>query len=152
MRFHSVAGFGLHREFLGRDLFSYKREVDMKKAFMAALILFCWVSVPALAQQYGPFTALSVDKQVVEDVFAQGNDIYVKINNQFQNATFSVKISNENKSHYRTWVNGQDEMQVKVYQSQKENRQGYTYRISTTAKYVEYWMDGKLVLHLERTS
>lgn len=124
----------------------------MKKAFVAALVLFCWVSVPAQAQQYGPFTALSVDKQVVEDVFAQGDDIYVKIDNQFQNATFSVKISDENKSHYRTWLNGQDEMQVKVYQSQNKNREGYTYRINTTAKYVEYWMDGKLVLHLERTS
>jgi hypothetical protein len=124
----------------------------MKNAFMVATILFCWISVPVLAQQYGPFTALIVDKQVVEDVSAEGNDIYVKIGNQFQNATFSVKISNENKSDYRTWLNGQDEMQVKVYQSQKENRQGYTYRINTTAKYVEYWMDGKLVLHLERTS
>ena len=128
----------------------------MKKWLIVVLVLFCWASVPALAQplaqQYGPFTALSVDKEVVEDVFTQGNDIYVKINKNFWNETFTVKISNGNKSEYRTWLNGQDEMQVKVYQSQKENRQGYTYRVNTTAKYVEYWMDGKLVLHLERTS
>jgi hypothetical protein len=124
----------------------------MKKYLIVALVLFCWVSVPALAQQYGPFTALSLDKQVVEDVFTQGNDVYVKINKNFWNASFTVKISNGNKSGYRTWLNGQDEMQVKVYQSQKENRQSYTYRVNTTAKYVEYWMDGKLVLHLERTS
>jgi hypothetical protein len=124
----------------------------MKKCLIVALVLFCWVSVPALAQQYGPFTALSLDKQVVEDVFTQGNDIYVKINKNFWNATFTVKISNGNKSGYRTWSNGRDEMHVKVYESQNENRQGYTYRVHTTAKYVEYRMDGKMVLHLERTS
>jgi hypothetical protein len=124
----------------------------MKRWFIVSLVLFFWGSVPALAQQYGPFTALSLDKQVVENVVAQGNDIYVKINKTFWNATFTVKVSNGNKTGYRTWSNGQDEMQIKVYESQKENRQGYTYRVNTTAKYVEYRMDGKLILHLERTS
>jgi hypothetical protein len=124
----------------------------MKKWLMVIWILVCLVSVPALAQKFGDFSAIRMDKDVVEDVFTQGNDIYLKINKAYWGAAFTVKISNENTSGYRKWSSGDEEMTVKVYQSQKENRQGYTYRVNTAAKYVEYWMDGKLVLLLERTS
>ena len=124
----------------------------MKKWLIVISVLVCLVSVPALAQKFGDFSAIKMDKDVVEDVFIQGNDIYLKINKAYWGATFKVKISNDNMSGYRTWSSGDEEMAVKVYQSQSQNRQGYTYRINTTARYVEYWMDGKLVLHLERTS
>ena len=124
----------------------------MKKWLIVISFLVCLVSVPALAQKFGDFSAIKMDKDVVEDVFIQGNDIYLKINKAYWGATFKVKISNDNMSGYRTWSSGDEEMAVKVYQSQSQNRQGYTYRINTTARYVEYWMDGKLVLHLERTS
>ena len=124
----------------------------MKKWLIVISVLVCLVSVPALAQKFGDFSAIKMDKDVVEDVFIQGNDIYLKINKAYWGATFKVKISNENMSGYRQWSSGDEEMAVKVYQSQKENRQGYTYRINTAAKFVEYWMDGKLVLHLERMS
>ena len=124
----------------------------MKKWGIVISVLVCLVSVPALAQKFGDFSAMKMDKDVVEDVFTQGNDIYLKINKAYWGATFTVKISNENMSGYRKWSSGDEAMTVKVYQSQKENRQGYTYRINTAAKYVEYWMDGKLVLHFERMS
>jgi hypothetical protein len=124
----------------------------MKRWLMVIAVLFCLVSVPALAQKFGDFSAVKMDKEVVEDVFAQGNDIYVKINKTYWGAAFKVKISNEDMSGYRKWSSGEEEMTVRVYQSQKENRQGYTYRVNTAARYVEYWMDGNLVLHLERTS
>ena len=124
----------------------------MKKGLIVISVLVFLISVPVLAQEFGDFSAIKLDKEVVEDVFTQGNDIYLKISKAHWGATFKVKLSNENMSGYRKWSTGEDEMTVKVYQSQKENRQGYTYRINTAAKYVEYWMDGKLVLHLERTS
>ena len=124
----------------------------MKKWLIAISVLACLVSVPALAQTFGDFSAIKMDKDVVEDVFTQGNDIYLKINKAYWGATFKVKISNDNMSVYRQWSSRDEEMAVKVYQSQRQNRQGYTYRVNTAAKYVEYWMDGKLVLHLERMS
>ena len=124
----------------------------MKKWLIAISVLACLVCVPALAQTFGDFSAIKMDKDVVEDVFTQGNDIYLKINKAYWGATFKVKISNDNMSGYRQWSSGDEEMAVKVYQSQRQNRQGYTYRVNTAAKYVEYWMDGKLVLHLERIS
>jgi hypothetical protein len=134
-----------------RDIVSnILREGVMKRWFFVTAILFCLVSTPAFAQQHGDFSVLKMDRDVVEDVFVQGDDIYVKVDKAHWGATFTVKISNENKAGYRTWLSGAEEMPVKVYQSQKENRQGYTYRVNTAAKYVEYWMDGKPVLHLER--
>jgi hypothetical protein len=126
------------------------REIRMKKWLIVISVLTCLVSFPAQAQEFGDFSALEMDKEVVDDVLAQGNDIYVKINQAHWDAAFQVKISDENLSGYRKWSGGEDEMTVKVYQSQKESRQGYTYRINTAAKNVEYRMDGKLVLHLER--
>ncbi len=41
-------------------------------------------------------------------------------------------------------------MPIKVYHTQKKNKQGYTYRINTSAKFVEYWTNGELILLLER--
>jgi hypothetical protein len=122
----------------------------MKRLFFVMAFLFCLVSVQAAAQQHGGFSVLEIDRNVVEDVFVQGNDIYLKVDKARWEDDFTVKISNENMAGYRTWLGGEEEMPVKVYRSPKENRQGYTYRTNTEAKYVEYWTNGKLVLHLER--
>ena len=124
----------------------------MKRSFLIMTVLFCLAPTHALAQEHGDFTALYTDRSVVEDVFVRGNDIYVKVDKAHWEEDFTVKISNENMAGYRKWLSGEEEMHVKVYRSQKENLQGYTYRVNTAAKYVEYWMDGKLVLHLERSS
>lgn len=124
----------------------------MKRWFLVIAVLFCLVSVHAAAQQYGDFSALYMDRNVVEDFFVQGNDIYVKVDKAYRQENFTVKISNEHMAGYRTWLSGDEEMPVKAYRSQMHNRQGYTYRVNTTARYVEYWTNGKLVLHLERAS
>lgn len=124
----------------------------MKHWLMGISVLICLASAPATAQDFGAFSAITMDRNVVQDVFTRGNDIYVKVDSAHWDATLNVRVSDENMAAYRTWSNGENEMTIKVYQSQKENLQGYTYRIHTTARYVEYWMDGKLILHLERTS
>ena len=121
----------------------------MKRWIPVIAVLFCLASVNAAAEQPG-VSVLKMDREVVEDIFFQGNDIYVKVHEAYWEATFTVKISNENKADYRTWFSGEEEMAVKVYRSQSENLQGYTYRVNTAAKFIEYWMDGNLVLHLER--
>jgi hypothetical protein len=67
-----------------------------------------------------------------------------------RSATFTVKVADSNMADYRKWYDGTSEMTVKVYQGQQTDKQGYTYRVSTTAKYIEYYLDGKLILQLER--
>jgi hypothetical protein len=118
---------------------------------MLALCLF----VPAAVQAQqganpGTFSAIKMDQDVVDHVLTEGNDIYVKVHSDYWGAEFIVKISNENMAGYRQWLNGSSEYPTQVYRSNQKGKQGYTYRINTGAKYVEYWTGGKMVLHLMR--
>jgi hypothetical protein len=127
----------------------------MKGLFVVLLILALFMPMGALAQeetQYGDFSALTMDEEVVSHVFSEGNDIYVKIHKDYWDADFIVRLSNANRMDYRTWLNGESDRVVRVYRSQQTDKQGYTYRINTSARFVEYWMGERLVLHLERTS
>lgn len=125
----------------------------MKRLFSVLFILTLFMPTSVQTQeqtQFGAFSALEMDKEVVDHVFNEGNDIFVKITEDYWDASFTVKISNANRMDYRTWLDGALDRQVNVYQSQQKGKQGYTYRINTRAKFVEYWMADRLVLHLER--
>lgn len=125
----------------------------MKGLFAVLLIFALFIPMDGLAQeetQYGDFSVLTMDEEVVGDVFSEGNDIYVKIQKGYWDADFIVKLSNANQMDYRPWLNGELDRVVKVYRSQQTDKQGYTYRINTVAKFVEYWVGDRLVLHLKR--
>lgn len=124
----------------------------MKRWTFVVAIVFCLVSARAFGQEHGDFSILEMDQSVVDDLFVRGNDIYVKIDSAYWGDVFTVKISNENMADYRSWLSGEEEMTIMVYRSPKANRRGYTYRVNTTADYVEYWVQGRLVLHLGRAS
>ena len=124
-----------------------------RTALPLLLVLVCFFAAVTWAgegDQYGPFTAIKMDPEVVRDVVVEDNDIYVKVAESYWGEEFIVKISNDYMTNYRQWLNGSWEMPVLVYQSQQKNKQGYTYRINTGAGFVEYWTSGKLVLLLER--
>jgi len=126
----------------------------MRKLFVAVLAFAFLCPIAVQAQEpatFGPFTALKIDKQVVQGVVADGDNVYVKVAEDFRDASFTVKISNKNGTDYRKWYGDKTEMVVKVYQTDKINKQGYTYKINSSARFIEYHMDGKLVLQLERT-
>ena len=119
--------------------------------FLLVLLCFCVTGTWAgEGDQYGPFTAVKMDPEVVRDVVVEDNDIYVKVAESYWGEEFIVKISNDYMTNYRQWLNGAWEMPVLVYQSQQKNKQGHTYRINTGATFVEYWTGGNLVLLLER--
>jgi hypothetical protein len=125
----------------------------MKQAIFAMMALMVMVPLAAQAQDkatYGAFTALKLDPQVVQDVLADGNNLYVKVQPNWRNAGFTVKASNRNMADYRKWHDGTPEMAVRVYQSDKSDKQGCTYRVNTTAPYIEYYLEGRLILQLER--
>jgi hypothetical protein len=118
---------------------------------MLALCLFMPATVQAQqGANPGTFSAIKMDQDVVDHVLTEGNDIYVKVQPDYWDAEFIVKISNENMGSYRQWLNGSWEYPIQVYRSNQKGKQGYTYRINTGAKYVEYWTGGKMVLHLMR--
>lgn len=125
----------------------------MKRFLIVSLALAVFLPAVVGAQgapTFGPYTAIKMERSVVEDVLVQESGLYVKVTNDYWNKDFIVKISNEDMAYYRTWLNGESEMSIKVYQSQQRNLQGYTYRINTAARFIEYWVDGNLVLHLEK--
>lgn len=127
----------------------------MKKMVLAMLVLMVMAPLTLQAQdkpKYGAFTALKLDMQVVEDVLVEGDNLYVKVQPNWNNASFTVKASNQNMADYRKWNDGSSEMAVKVFQSQKGNKQGFTYRVNTTAPYIEYYLEGRLILQLERVN
>jgi hypothetical protein len=122
------------------------------KALLAMVMFAATIALAAAGEtvEFGPFDAIHVDRDAVEDVQVDGDAIYVKVAPKLRQAEFTVKISNSKSAGYRAWGSGGNEMTVKVYQSRQKNRLGFTYRITTGARFVEYWTDGKLVLHLER--
>ncbi|UCB48882.1 MAG: hypothetical protein JSW56_17470 [Deltaproteobacteria bacterium] len=125
----------------------------MRVLLSVMLALFLFVPAAVQAQQGanpGTFSAIKMDQDVVDHVLTEGNDIFVKVHPDYWNAEFLVKISNENMAGYRQWLSGSWEYPTQVYRSNQKGKQGYTYRINTAAKYVEYWTGGKLVLHLMR--
>jgi hypothetical protein len=125
----------------------------MKRMLFPVLALIIMAPLTVQAQDkatYGPFTALKLDAQIVEDVRVEGDNIYVKVHPDARSANFTVKVADQNMADYRKWYNGTHEMVVKVYQGPKDGKQGHTYRVSTTAPYIEYYLDGKLILQLKR--
>jgi hypothetical protein len=132
--------------------FSAAKEVQMKKLFTTVILALCLTAFPAFGQDpvFGPFSALVINEDVVKDVHTGGNDIYVKVAEACRDREFSVKISEENMAGYRRWQDSQAVMKVRVYQSDVRGKQGYTYRINTSAPFVEFWMGEQLILHLKR--
>jgi len=124
-----------------------KRRLPLVLVLLGLCVTMSWAGE---GDNYGPFTALKMDPEVVRDVTVEDNDIYVKVAESYWNEEFIVKISNDYMTNYRQWFNGAWEMPMKVYRSQERNKQGYTYRINTSARFVEYWTGGELVLLLER--
>ena len=125
----------------------------MKILQTAFLFLFSLMSTLTYAQEapkYGDFTAIQIDQEIVKDVVHEENDIYVKLDPSYRNKEIAVRISDAKLKGYRTWADGEIEKSVKIYNSNRNNKKDYTYRINTAANFVEYWIDEKLVLHLEK--
>ncbi len=126
----------------------------MNRIIPMSLMIFLIMPINLLAQNgaYADFAIRSQNADVVEDILAEGNDFYVKLPDSYWNRAIIVKISNKFQTDYRTWWNGEEMLAVKVYRTNKQNKKGYTYRINTSAKFIEYWADDELILHLERTN
>jgi len=122
--------------------------------FILTLLVFVAGTAPVRAVEslfHGPYSAIEMDPEIVKGITTENGDIYVRISRPYRDRSFVVKISDEYLADYRQWLNGDSKMPVRVYRSKDHDKQGCTYRINTTARYVEYWMNGDLILHLRRT-
>ncbi|MDQ8201905.1 hypothetical protein [Pelagicoccus sp. SDUM812003] len=126
-------------------------------ARLAASLIAC-LFVASLApaqeaslQQFGPYVALARDANIVKDVKVEENGrIYLLLNPDFKEKEITLKNSSSLKSGYRKWFNGEYELISPANQGKAPNE--YTDWVETTGNYIEYYMDGNLILHLAKKS
>lgn len=110
-------------------------------SFLLVLPIFSQVSAQDMVADI-----LMQDETVIESVRSEGNNVWIKLNPEYVADSITVRISDQNKASYRTWFNNeQDLMSIGT-----RNKNAWSDRVETQAKFIEYWHNNLLVLHLER--
>ncbi len=102
----------------------------------------------AASRQFGPFEALVFDDEVLQDVKVENGRIYLKRHLAYLNEAITLRNSMVHGDAYRPWFNGSTELVSPANAGHAPN--SWTDWVETTANYVEYWMNGRLILHLHR--
>lgn len=101
---------------------------------------------PALASDESPFEVLTQDTSAVEGYRTEGDNVWIKLTSAHVSDTVTVRISDRNRDFYRPWFNGSTDLVSTGYRGNDV----WSDRVQTKAKYIEYWVDDQLVLHLQR--
>ncbi len=127
----------------------------MVRLFVLILLVFCVGSTavrataavePGLEPRFGPYKALVIDPAFVEGVRVDEGRIYLMLTPTAMKHPLRMKISMEKGSVYRKWHTGAE---VLIAPPDPDRGQGkWTDWIETQSAYIEYWMDGNLILHL----
>ncbi len=100
-------------------------------------------------ETFGPYVALVRNKEIVKDVKVEENGrIYLLLNPQYKEKEIILKNSTGNKTGYRKWFNGEYELVSPANQGKAANE--YTDWVVTSGNYVEYYLNGDLILHLKK--
>jgi len=99
---------------------------------------------------FGPYEALSFNDAVLRDVKVEADgNIFLQLRPDHKDKELVVKISNSKFADYRAWWHGGLEL-VSPANAGKLPL-GWTDRVQTKSRYIEYWMDGQVFLHLMLT-
>ena len=120
--------------------------------FAACMLLFSFTYADEAAKtEFGPYVAIARDANIVKDVKVEENGrIYLLLNPEFKEKEIILKNSTSLKSGYRKWFNGEFELISPANQGKAPGE--YTDWVETTGNFIEYYMDGKLILHLAKKS
>ena len=96
---------------------------------------------------FGPYEAITFNSSIIHDVKVdnEGN-VFLQLLPECKDNELVVKISNEKFGSYRTWWHGGLELVSPA--NVGKSPMGWTDRVQTKARYIEYWMDGQVFLHL----
>lgn len=98
---------------------------------------------------FGPYRAIGINREVVRDVKVDNElNVYLQLFPAHKDKELVVKISNERFASYREWVYGGLELVSPA--NAGKTPYGWTDWVQSKAKYIEYWMDGEIFLHLKR--
>ncbi len=99
--------------------------------------------------RFGPYEALTINSDVVRGVKVDdGKAVWLLLNPSYKEKELIVKLSNEKGAGYRKWENGTFELVSPANQGKQANE--WTDWVRTKSNYIEYWMEGTLVLHLKK--
>lgn len=115
----------------------------MKRTLIAIVGLFLSFSIYA---EELSVNILAQDESIVSAVKTEGDNIWVKLSKDHLTDVITVRISNNNQDSYRTWFNGSTDLVSSGYRGNG----AWSDRVQSKANFVEYWLEDKLVLHLQR--
>jgi len=102
------------------------------------------------APRFGPFKALTINQDVIRGVKIDDSDkIWILLNPAYKEEEIILKISQENGAAYRKWFTGDYELVSPANQGKQANE--WSDWVRTESRFIEYWISGNLVLHLQRT-
>lgn len=98
--------------------------------------------------RFGPYDALTINSDVIRGVKVDdAGKVWILLNPAYRERELVVKISNGKGSDYRKWfTTGDYELVSPANQGKQAN--AWTDWIETKAPFIEYWMNGQLILHL----
>jgi hypothetical protein len=114
------------------------------KYILLGLISFSF-ALPLFADGHA-LNILAQDEAVVQEVRSEGDNVWIKLAPKNMSDSITVRISNRNRDVYRNWFNNQRDL----VSTGIRGKNAWSDRVQTKAKYIEYWHNDVLVLHLER--
>lgn len=121
---------------------------------LLATILLFWTTVghaqaADTQPRFGAYVALAINSEVVKGVKHDEEDkVWLLLNPAFKEKELQLKISQSQGADYRKWYTGSEILISAANQGKAANE--WADWIRTQSPYIEYWMDGKLILHLKR--
>lgn len=108
-------------------------------------IISLLIASPVLAEELA-YNILSQDQTVVKDVKSDDGSVWIKLDPKYADDTFTVRISNQNRDSYRLWFNNSQDL----VSSETRGHDLWSDRVQTVSRFIEYWHNDALVLHLEK--
>jgi len=103
---------------------------------------------PTKERSFAPWQAVLFEDKFVQNVKVSGDDIFIMLQPAHRNDKITMKASMAKGGPYRKWFTGKE-----VLESQQNDGRAadiWSDRIQSSANYLEYFANGKLVLHLKR--
>lgn len=118
------------------------------KYILLSLIGFS-LAFPIFAQDAAQDLSLDIlvqDETVVTEIKSQGDNVWIKLAPDYLTDSITVRISDKNRDFYRVWFNNEQDLVSDGFRGKNI----WSDRVQTSARYIEYWHNDLLVLHLER--
>lgn len=125
----------------------------MKLSRIFALFVFIGLVPFASAQEanpvFGPYEAIVYDHEVLQGVKVDGaGNVFIMFQPDKTDTQLVLRISMMAGAQYRNWFTGETDLVAQENTGRAANT--WTDRVQTTSKFIEYWADGKLFLHLRK--